>query len=170
MDGSHRTWAKVVGDEVWGNGIRAGWGYKGEFEDPRKKFKCTDYDPLPANWVERGFGPLPKEWGQYRGCYRNGRRVILSYSVGEVEVLDSPDWEEVGGVGIFTRTLNVAANPRELEVQVLEVRGAKGKEDWGVVHIGDLSVGVVASDARWDLSSAEAVRALGELGTFTLPV
>src|SRR2546421_2470271 len=114
MDGSHRTWAKVVGDEVWGNGIRAGWGYKGDFEDPRKKFKCTDYDPLPANWVERGFGPLPKEWGQYRGCYRNGRRVILSYSVGGVEVLDSPDWEESAGAGIFTRTLNVAASAQEL--------------------------------------------------------
>src|SRR5882762_5636730 len=26
MDGSHRTWAKVVGDEVWGNAMRPGWG------------------------------------------------------------------------------------------------------------------------------------------------
>jgi hypothetical protein len=158
MDGSHRTWAKVKGDEVWGNGMGPRWGFKGSFEDPRTRFKCTDYDPLPGHWVERGFGPLPKEWGQYRGCYRNGRRVILSYDVGSVTVLDSPDWEEIGGAGIFTRTLNVAASTQELEVQVLEVRGAKGKLDWGVVRIGDLSVGVVASDARWDLSNAEAVR------------
>src|SRR6267378_3897549 len=39
MDGSHRTWAKVIGDEVWGNGMRPGWGFKGDFEDPRKKYK-----------------------------------------------------------------------------------------------------------------------------------
>src|SRR6267142_2446429 len=26
MDGSHRTWAKVVGDEVWGNAMRPGGG------------------------------------------------------------------------------------------------------------------------------------------------
>src|SRR5580765_7355854 len=45
MDGSHRTWAKVVGDEVWGNGMKPGWAYKGDFGDPRKKYKCTDYDP-----------------------------------------------------------------------------------------------------------------------------
>jgi len=54
--------------------------------------------------------------------------------------------------------VNVAASARELEVQVLEVRGAKGKMEAGVVRIGDLSVGVVANDARWDLSNAEAVR------------
>src|SRR4051812_21008611 len=35
MDGSHRTWAKVVGDEVWGNRLGPGWGYEGQFEDPR---------------------------------------------------------------------------------------------------------------------------------------
>src|SRR2546429_2380656 len=31
MDGSHRTWAKVVGHEVWGNGMRPGWSYNGRF-------------------------------------------------------------------------------------------------------------------------------------------
>jgi hypothetical protein len=158
MDGSHRTWAKVTGDEVWGNAMRPGWGHEESFEDPRKKYKCSDYDPLPANWVERGFGPMPAEWGRYRGCYRNGRRVILSYSIGDAEVLDSPDWEEVGGVGIFTRTVNVARSARELELQVLEVKGARAKLEMGVARIWDLSVGVVASDARWDLSDAEAVR------------
>ncbi|HEV8605177.1 MAG TPA: DUF6797 domain-containing protein, partial [Tepidisphaeraceae bacterium] len=81
MDGSHRTWAKVLGDEVWGNALRPGWAKKGEFEDPRKKYKSSDYDPLPAHWVNRGFGPLPREWGEYRGCYVNGGRVVLSYTV-----------------------------------------------------------------------------------------
>ena len=72
---------------MWGNGMKSGWAYKGDFGDPRKKYKCTDYDPLPVNWVERGFGPMPKEYGRYRGCYRNERRVILSYSVGDVAVV-----------------------------------------------------------------------------------
>src|SRR4051812_16794002 len=127
MDGSHRTWAKVTGDEVWGNGMRPGWGHDGNWQDPRRKFKCTDYDPLPANWVERGFGPLPREWGRYEGCYRNGRRVILQYAVGEAKVLDSADFEEFNGVGIFTRTVSVVAGAGELELQVLEVKGGKAK-------------------------------------------
>lgn len=156
MDGSHRTWAKVVGDEVWGNGMRPGWSYKGSFDDPRKKYKCTDYDPLPANWVERGFGPLPKDWGKYLGCYRNGRRVILAYRMGAVEILDSPDWEESGGAGIFARTINVAAG--EVELQVLEVKGKKGKVSGNVVGIGDLSAGVVGNETEWDETNEGAVR------------
>ena len=156
MDGSHRTWAKVVGDEVWGNSMRPGWSHEGSFDDPRKKYRCTDYDPLPANWVERGFGPLPREWGKYLGCYRSGRRVVLVYTVGEVRVLDSPDWEEIAGVGFFTRTLNVSS--ADLELQVLEVPGAKGDMDLGIVRIGDLCVGVVGGEPKWNLTKNGAVR------------
>jgi hypothetical protein len=157
MDGSHRTWAKVTGDEVWGNGMRPGWGFKGDFEDPRKKYKCTDYDPLPANLRERGFGPMPLEFGRYRGCYRNGRRVILLYEVNAVTVMDSPDWEEPNGVRIFTRTVNVPAASAELELQVLEVKGTKGELSNGVLRIGELSVGMVG-DGQWNLNDDGAVR------------
>src|SRR3954463_3958552 len=88
MDGSHRTWAKVTGDEVFGNPPAPGWGKDGSFDDPRTKYKSTDYDPL--HWVNRGYGPLPREWGKYKGCYLHGERVILSYMVGDAEILDSP--------------------------------------------------------------------------------
>ncbi len=158
MDGSHRTWAKVLGDEGWGNSLRPGWGWKGEFEDPRKKFKCSDYDPLPANWVERGFGPLPKDWGRYKGCYVNGGRVVLGYTVGAAKVLDSPDWEERDGAGISVRTVNVLSALEPSELQVLQVNGVKRAVEGEIVRIGDLSVGVVGDGAAWDLSGKGAVR------------
>jgi hypothetical protein len=158
MDGSHRTWAKVTGDEVWGNGMRPGWSHDGKWDDPRKKYKCTDYDPLPANWVERGFGPLPREWGKYRACARNGRRVILFYTVGGQAVVESPDWQEVNGVGFFTRTIDAGDHGGEMELQVLEVRGAKGEVNGDVVRIGDLSVGVVGGKTAWNVTDEGAVR------------
>ena len=36
----------------------------------------------------RRYGPLPRSWARYRGLYHHGNQVILSYTVGDVPVLD----------------------------------------------------------------------------------
>ena len=35
-------------------------------------------------------GPLPKEWGRFKGIYLNGPRTILAYTIGGVDILDRP--------------------------------------------------------------------------------
>jgi glucose/arabinose dehydrogenase len=121
FDGSHRTWASVGGDAVFGNPLLPGWADAGgKFEDPRPRFKATDYKPLPEDWRERGFGPLPAGDGRYRGMYVHGERVVLSYTVAGTAVLDSPGMEEAGGKFVFTRTLNVGKSDRDLVLQVVE--------------------------------------------------
>jgi glucose/arabinose dehydrogenase len=147
FDASHRTWPAIAGDAVFGNPLAPGWADEsGRFDDPRPKFKVTDYNPLPADWRERGFGPLQESWGRFRGTYFHGPRVVLSYTVGGATVLDSPGMEGSGGLRLFSRTLNVGKSERDLTLQVLQVpehsevfvigRGAKGSDAHGGVAVG----------------------------------
>ena len=64
------------------------------FEDPRKQ----------------PFGPVPKRVAHYKGLYRHGTRVILKYTVGETEILDSPEW--VGSR--FDRTIQIRRSERKI--------------------------------------------------------
>src|SRR5262249_8616862 len=60
-----------------------------------------------------GTAPLPRAWGRYRGLYLHGKRVVLSYTVAGVDVLESP-WLE-GGV-LFTRTFEVGPSKTALRL------------------------------------------------------
>jgi hypothetical protein len=88
-----------------------GWAKAGEFDDPRKK----------------GLGPLPRDWAKYRGLYLHGDRVVLSYTVGAVAVLDTP-WVETAGEGLmFTRTVQMEGGDQMQEMRICDWPGASGK-------------------------------------------
>jgi putative heme-binding domain-containing protein len=59
-----------------------------------------DGTPLAKPPIEKFAGPIA-----YHGFYRHGRRVVFSYKVGDVEMLDSP-WVENGK---FTKTIGPAS-------------------------------------------------------------
>jgi hypothetical protein len=69
----------------------------GEWKDPR---------PIP-------YGPLPREWGRYRGLYLHGDQVIFSYTAGDAEILDMPRYDPK--TDTFTRAIN-ATKPCRLLV------------------------------------------------------
>jgi hypothetical protein len=60
--------------------------------------------------------PLPHSWGRYRGIYLHGKRVVLVYTVGNVEVRESPWLETIGGRAVLTRSFEVAASKRPLSL------------------------------------------------------
>ncbi|HXX94535.1 MAG TPA: DUF6797 domain-containing protein [Planctomycetota bacterium] len=60
----------------------------GEWKDPR---------PIP-------YGPLPRDWGRYRGLYLHGDRVIFSYTAGDAQILDMPGYDPT--TDTFTRAIN----------------------------------------------------------------
>ena len=41
-------------------------------------------------------GPLPLDWAKYKGLYRHGQQVVLSYSINGSDVLESPALETSG--------------------------------------------------------------------------
>ncbi|MEM9719954.1 MAG: cytochrome c, partial [Bacteroidota bacterium] len=79
MDGKHNISPRTAGDLHFSNPVLPGWANPktGSFEDPR--FRARD---------GRHFGPLPKSWGRLKGIYHFEHKVIVSYNVGDTEVLE----------------------------------------------------------------------------------
>jgi putative heme-binding domain-containing protein len=115
FNGEHQVHPRIVGDVAWTNSTGPGWGnpQTGSFRDDRR--------------VEgrdgRRYGPLPRDWGRFRGLYHHGQKAILSYSVGTTDVLESPalvTLEDDARTPVFLRRLNVGARDRELVLQIAE--------------------------------------------------
>jgi glucose/arabinose dehydrogenase len=141
-----------------------GWARGGNWTDPR---------PKP-------FGPLPAEWGRYKGLYLHGAKTVFSYTVSGADVLDQPGWEG----GVFTRVLQVGAGGPPLLMLVCDRDGATASARDGrvVLESGDdvIAAGVAgggelkASGTRIELSIPAAGRILlgvwagkkAELGRF----
>jgi hypothetical protein len=82
-----------------------GWAKDGRFDDPRGQ----------------KYGPLPKDWAHFKGMYVNGKRVVLKYTVGGVEVLESPWVIEKQGIKGIVRMLEIAPNSEEMEVTIMQL-------------------------------------------------
>jgi hypothetical protein len=115
FDGSHGSWPEITGTQVFGTRQAPGWANKdGEFKDPR---------PEP-------FGPLSADWAKFKGLYRSGDKVVLSYTVGEASVLEMPGAEGLETeTPVITRTFNVGPTTRPLTLVVgdLETTDDDGK-------------------------------------------
>jgi hypothetical protein len=67
-----------------------------------------------------GSGPLPHDWAQYKGLYLNGNKVIFSYTIGDVSVLEMPGVQFEGETAAFSRTISVGANTKPMTLLVCE--------------------------------------------------
>jgi putative heme-binding domain-containing protein len=111
FNGKHEVHPKAVGRVHVANPVGPGWAdpETGTFDDPRMRGRDG-----------RPYGPMPRRWTRYKGLYHHGGRVVLAYTVGDADVLESPG-VEVDGSGnaiVFTRTLNVGRSARDLAVRV----------------------------------------------------
>ncbi len=112
FNGSHQVHPRIVGKVELSNPNEPGWANPedGNFEDMRVKGR----DGL-------SYGPLPRSWIHYRGLYQHGDRMILSYTVGQAEILEAPGLEHDSAQQdrpVFTRTLNIGLSPHELRLRV----------------------------------------------------
>ena len=110
FDGRHNAHPRISGDVAFANQTGPGWANPetGSFDDPR----ILGRD-------DRRYGPLPRAWGRFRGLYQHGEQVIVSYTVGETEVLEMPGVSQVSpSQAVFTRTLNIGPRSREMLLKV----------------------------------------------------
>ena len=115
FNGEHQVHPRVSGAIVLANPTGPGCAdpASGSFRDDRR--------------VEgrdgRRYGPLPRDWARYRGLHHHGRQVIVAYSIGATEVLESPGLlarEEAPAAPLFLRTFHVGARDRDLVLQIAE--------------------------------------------------
>ena len=88
-DGSHGPMPKLRGNKLAETRPAPGWAKDGKFDDPRA---------IP-------FGPLPREWGQYRGMWLHGDRVVIDYRIGDMDVREA--WSTIGDSMVLARTLEL---------------------------------------------------------------
>ncbi|HVC94533.1 MAG TPA: DUF6797 domain-containing protein, partial [Pirellulales bacterium] len=117
FNGRHEVHPRVVGQVQFVNPIGPGWANPadGRFDDPR-----------PRGRDDRPYGPLPRNWARYQGLYHFGQQTIISYTLGDVAVLESPGL--AGGptpLPVFTRTFNLGPRATELVLQVAHQPAAK---------------------------------------------
>jgi hypothetical protein len=126
----------VRGTPAFGTRPGPGWAKADVFTDPRPNRQ----------------GPLPRDWAKYRGLYLNGKNVVLSYTVGDCQVLELPGVESVAGGVVFTRTFQFNKSSGPLTLLVAELTEA-----------GDGATMAVAVDRSQKVGSAD--RTLGVLTT-----
>src|SRR5690606_3033237 len=103
LNDQHNIFPRTVGQVQFENPITPGWAdpANGSFKDPR--FVAVDGRP---------FGPLPKSWAHYKGLYYHGSRVVIKYTVGDADVLETYDLEVNGDNAFISRILNVSASSK----------------------------------------------------------
>lgn len=109
FNGRHNISPRTVGELHFENPVAPAWANPatGNFDDPR--FTARD---------KRKFGPLPREWTHYEGLYQYNDRVIISYTVGNTEILETFGLETLEDQPIFTRTLNISASDKSLKMRI----------------------------------------------------
>lgn len=109
LNDEHETYPRIVGELHFETSVGPGWANPetGSFEDPR--FKARD---------GRHFGPLPRGWADYKGLYRHGDHIILSYSVGDANILEEFGMASQREQTIFLRTLNISPSSTGLRHRV----------------------------------------------------
>jgi glucose/arabinose dehydrogenase len=102
---SHPQPPEVAGSPLFGTRPGPGWSKDGSFADPRQNHQ----------------GPLPRSWAKYRGLYRHGTSVVLSYTVGDAQVLEMPTVEKIDDEIVINRVLQVEKSSEPLAILVAEV-------------------------------------------------
>ncbi|MCX6857330.1 MAG: hypothetical protein NTV80_20770 [Verrucomicrobia bacterium] len=138
----------VTGTPVFSTAKVPGWASEGTFADPRDGKR----------------GPLPKAWAHHKGLYVHGRQVVLNYSVGEVDVLELPDFERVEQWPVFTRTFQTAQDARDLALTVMHLPGAVFEQMESGVIVRDPKAGqtfLVACEggqgATWEVRKGSVI-------------
>lgn len=134
FNGRHGIHPHIVGDILLANPTGPGWAH------PQSSSLVDDVRVVGRDG--KRYGPLPKDWTQYKGIYQVGKKSIISYSVGDAQVREAYDWfpsavsvtngsdaEDFVGAGLFARHVNIASRSEPLTM-VLATLGEN--ETWNV--------------------------------------
>lgn len=84
--------------------IAPGGSASGTLDDPRKP----------------RIGALPKNLAHYKGLYRSGDKVVLSYTIGATHILEVPSARLAGNAPVFTRSLWIDKSDQPITLVLAE--------------------------------------------------
>ncbi|XZE53194.1 DUF6797 domain-containing protein [Planctomycetaceae bacterium SH139] len=108
FNGQHNIHPRVVGEITTANPTGPGWARPGtdSFVDPRLVGRDG-----------RRYGPLPRDWAQYRGMYYHGNQTIVDYTVGKTEVLEMAG-QLSGPVSLPARHFEIGPRAQDMLLRV----------------------------------------------------
>ncbi|MEX0779417.1 MAG: DUF6797 domain-containing protein [Balneolales bacterium] len=127
--------ASIEGRQVFGTPEIAGWAKNGSFHGLRND----------------DIGNLPRDWAHYQGYYRSDDKVVLSYSVGETNVLELPETAKHDGIIAFTRTIQVGASENKMKALISGKQGS-----WSAERVGDHEMTFSRNDTTYVIGLANA--------------
>lgn len=120
FDGRHGIHPHAVGDVLLSNPTGPGWA------EPQTG-SLSDAQRVEGRDGRR-YGPLPRQWAQYKGLRQQGRRTLVEYTVGGIPVVEYFQWQQLQstslpssgqvGQGIFSRHLKIAPHTRAMQLVV----------------------------------------------------
>jgi putative heme-binding domain-containing protein len=155
FNGEHQIHPTVMGSVLASNGTGPGWANpaNGEFTDDQR---VLGRDNLR-------YGPLPRNWGRFKGTYYHEQQVILSYSIGNTDVLELPSVQvsdEPSQPALFLRTFNVGPRDHDLVLQVAQQEDAIGERQ-GVSPPSTVTAAAAKGKNTEDTRSADALPLAG---------
>jgi hypothetical protein len=108
FNGNHGANPGPAGTVRVATNVGPGWAKDGKFDDPRS---------YPH-------GPMPRDYGRYKGLYRTDNGIIFSYTVGDSQVLDMPSVEVHNKQQLFVRTLNLSPSKKTSHVVIADLPNA----------------------------------------------
>jgi hypothetical protein len=143
---SHPQPPEVAGAPLFGTRPGPGWAKDGNFTDPRENHQ----------------GPLPHDWAKYRGLYRHGKSVVLSYAVGKTDVLEMPTVETLDGETVVNRIVKIGKSSEPLSMVVVESPAAQATLSANVAVLEDGPHKIIAAlagvaDAAWEFDEGKLV-------------
>jgi len=115
FNGQHNISPRTIGDLHFSTPVEPSWAnpLNGSFADTR--FQAVD---------KRRFGPLPRTWTQYKGLYHYQDQEVISYTVGNANVLEKLGLEGTTDMPVFTRTLNMSPSATALKMRIAKLETA----------------------------------------------
>ncbi|AMV31438.1 Cytochrome c [Pirellula sp. SH-Sr6A] len=139
FNGEHGIHPSLVGRVGFANPQAPGWANpaNGSFED-RVRVEGRD---------GKRYGSLPRSWGQYRGLYQHGQRIVFSYSIGSTDVLESP-WvappSSLASHPYSVRLFHIGPRDHDMELQVAE--HATSEVELEVMQIEGATIALLGQD------------------------
>ncbi|GAB4000289.1 hypothetical protein GCM10028807_52800 [Spirosoma daeguense] len=118
----------VAGQPDIATGIYPGWAAR----------KPILNEIRPKEQYREGFtwGPLPTDYGRWKGSYVYGNKVILAYSIAGTDIVEMPGCIRQGKAIVYTRALEVGASSDTLFLNAAEIRGGtKAVSDGNTAYI-----------------------------------
>ena len=147
FDGSHGSHTSIAGDPLFVNPDAPAWAHpeSGHFEDQRVLGRDG-----------RRYGPLPSDWVRFGGTYAFEDQVLVSYRVGDTEILEQPSLVEYGSAPVFLRNLNVGQSTRDLRTRlapdqpelIVSMKAPAGVEIVRVDGFIELRIPAIATPAK----------------------